>query len=145
MNWNEIEKELKEMKPAQKSMDKDQFWDDFKAKASLVQQDGEDPMPSEYKTGWVKISILACSLVLASALVIFYVNNQSNGSDPSPGTNTLASNDGQNNPVTVEPKITKTEILELDIVASHDGCYISEEEDATFIYIFDEITEEDGT
>ena len=141
MNWNDIEKELKEMKPESKPQDSKEFWDTFKAKASLVNQDGEEAFESNYNPGWARHAVILCSIILIIGLAAFYMNQDKSPVDEGKKFVEVPKDDQK------ETVQVKNEILELDIFASNDGCYISEEEDATFVYIFSEedLSEEDGS
>ena len=128
MDWNEIEKELKEMPPEQAPMDKEAFWDDFRARAELVNQDGQEPFANSYNPGWVRwVVIISCIAIVLALAFHFTSNNQ-------PVENNFVENPENKE---VQPAtVAKNEILELDILASNDGCIIIEEEDTTMIMIY---------
>ena len=126
MDWNEIENDLKDMK-VEPGADKEAFWADFRARAELINQDGESPVEASYNPGWVRWAVILSCIVIVAALVFHF--SQSPVTQDKEGYVGPAEKDKPT-------QVAKNEILELEIIVSHDGCIIMEEEETTLIMIY---------
>ena len=126
MDWNEIEKDLKDMK-VEPGVDKETFWADFRARAEMINQDGESPVDEAYNPGWVRWAVILSCIIIVAALVFHFSQ-----SPLTPDNGGFVGPDDKDKPT----QVAKSEILELDILASNDGCIIMEEEETTVIMIY---------